>query len=183
MRSNIKDIVSGMRVSKPKFTETSLFKADRTVSNEMPEHNELIFLDSTSDNFGLTETAIIVDNESIAYLISAKSTKYNDELQVSYSSQELTLNGLFYFSKSSSEDDNWKLEVCYDKFLQESGLDCTFNEIIELFELNTEYSVYMLKFETNDSFYTLTAKDGKLKKITRKLIASTPQIKSAFFQS
>lgn len=170
----LKDIISGTRTKKANNFNMDLFKQDlemvediNSLSNTYSNIIKLDIQDNSTDRFGknISTTAIgLLDNE--AYLINIKETEYNSEQQVNASTQELTLNGFHYFTKKQEIED---IIAYMDAFLIQNKIDCSYEELLSIMELNTQFNVLQYQYETTEDKVWITADaNGHLKKITRK---------------
>lgn len=175
----LKTIISGTRTKASNNYNTDLFKSDREVIedyNQLPNmyDNFLVIKkdDNSTDRFGKdVQTQIIAsDSEDLVYIINCKETAYNNQLQVSCSTQEVTLQGFHYFTKLNEKDELLNLT---NAMLRQNKIDACFSDILGVMELNTEYNVYQYEYETEKDKVWITADiNGHLKKVTRKPIST-----------
>ena len=157
------------------------------------DYDELYLIDTDhshdrGNNSDLYETVIAIkeDDSGIAfYKLVAKTTDFNGEPQVSYSRQELSLQGFNYFTKDVS-DDTIDFEGIYNRYLKSKGYDFTIEDVHTLGEFLPEYNCTTLQFkdESDNKHYITINSHGQLSKITIKLsprkVGKINTFKSAF---
>jgi hypothetical protein len=178
----LKDIIAGQKVIKTNSYNTDLFKSDNeNITDEFTASNyeHLFIVEMTSEGENLKETIIgLADGE--AYLINARTTTYNGEPNTSITQKVMTLQGFNYFTKEMFMTDNSEviengtikeeIVTYYNQVIKNHGYEITYDDILELGELSTEYNVTILSFEDNEEnkhFLTINDK-GQLSKITVK---------------
>lgn len=189
-RFTMQDIINGQEQAKISKYNTDLFAGDREPIESFDKSAfsefHLVGADHKHDigeHDKLIETVIAIGHESDFYLITATTSSFNGELQVSFTQQEITLKGLNYFVKDTEID----FEEVYNNYLVSKGYELTVEDIKTLGELNTEFNVTTLKFKDdrdNMHYLTVNARD-QLSGVTVKLSPNevkTKQnaIKSAF---
>lgn len=189
-RFTMQDIINGQEQAKISKYNTDLFAGDREPIESFDKSAfsefHLVGADHKHDigeHDKLIETVIAIGHESDFYLITATTSSFNGELQVSFTQQEITLKGLNYFVKDTEID----FEEVYNNYLVSKGYELTVEDIKTLGELNTEFNVTTLRFKDdsdNMHYLTVNARD-QLSGVTVKLSPNevkTKQnaIKSAF---
>jgi len=190
MKFNKKAIVAGQEEAKTSNFNTDLFKSDRETLEQFDKsaYSEfwLIGADHKHDigeHDKLVETVACIGHENDFYLVTATSSSFNGETQVSYTEQPITLKGLNYFTKDADID----LTDTYNNLLASMEYDLTIDDIKTLGELNTEYNVITLKFKdesANMHYLTVNAKDQlssiTVKQSAREVKTNNSTITSAF---
>ena len=193
MKHSIKAIVQGQEQAKVNNFNTDLFVTDRSPIESLDMSAYSLFAPVSSDHQHdrgehdkLVEGAIgIIDNEF--YFITATTSSFNGETQISYTEQEITLKGLNYFTKDADID----LTEVYNNHLLDKGYEISIDDIKQMGELNTEYNCTTLKFKAEDEsmhYLTVNSKDqlsgitvrSSSKKVTK---AQNSSIPSAFGQT
>ena len=181
-----------------------LTKTTKTYTDTRFETDKVIFGDSTEQfNESIYELWIRCDNDVIAnvyksnddkqielvigtidntpYLITAIVSSYAGEQQVNYSHQELTLNGLASFAKGL--DPRLFIDI-YDNILSKYDVNdtpLTYEDLVLLAELHTDYNCSVLALEDNNRKVWLTVNaQGFFSKETIKLKDRPVNTKSAF---
>lgn len=181
---NLNDIVNGLDVVKVRSFEDTRFVGDMEWFNDLPE---LI------NEFNIVEL-LEVDNElyigsngsNEPFVIRANKNSYMGEAQISWSIQELSLQGFAYYVKYANpcKDGVESFINCINnQFLKENGIDVDVLDLAELAIYESQFNVYILNFETNDAKYWITFRSADcgfkyLSKITRKPKAVPVKIKS-----
>lgn len=145
------------------------------------DYDSLHLVDTDHSGDTLYEKVVaIIDNDF--YLLTAKTSSYNGEKQVTFTRQQLSLNGFNYFTKDIEED----FEGVYNKYLQSQGYDITLEDIKTLGEYKPELAnctILQFKDEEDNKHYLTVNQHGQLSKITKKLSGKqvkTKTTKSAF---
>ena len=174
---SFKDIKSGIRTeSHNPISENNLFKQDR----EQCELGDIMnmsryFLSSTADDNSKTDVRLCVDEEFIPYHCVVKQTKYNENLSLACTMQELNMRGLLFYANKcvemvdepmSKEDFD---EIVCNALLREYKITLTPAELQTIFEmsvLNTQYNTLAYKCETfEDKIMIVFSQNGLLKSI------------------
>ena len=171
----LKDIISGLEKVKSSINEDSRFEDDRVFFNdlsEMVEEFQLENLIGISANF---EGYIALNKDWEPFLISIRKKEYRGEIELNYSVQQLSLNGLAYFVKfivNLNNEVKSLINRSCNGFLKNEGITARAVDLAELAVLNVEYNVYILSFESNNFKYWLTFRSigdfRYLSKITKK---------------
>lgn len=182
---NLKEIANNLKqqATNPTYNK-DIFANDKEMIDindlEVFEHKYLI--DTESNENSLKETLLLV-NDNIPYLCKATTTAYNGESQTSLSVQELTYNGLQFFSTKLNNDDYETLQNFLisqsDLELAKNKIEATTEDIIKLAEYNSKYDNLSLSFKDSDKSYFITFnKSGLVRKVIIKSLESNGIIKS-----
>lgn len=181
----IKDIINGQKTKGAKAYNTDLFKNDSeniTESFDKNNYDEIMIIDTNIDTkTELIKETILGINKGDAYLINTQPSKYNDEITVSIFSKWLTLQGFNFFTKKMFEgldnafiDDEGALTLTakefYNENLKESGIDVSYDDILEMGEYNPQYKCVTLSatIEEQNLRVSMTINErGQLSKITK----------------
>jgi len=172
MSVTLKEIIKSQEAMKTNSFNTDLFAGDREpIEWDKSAYSEvhLVELDNIHDkgeHDNLKETVICIGHESDFYMITAITTSFNGEVQHKYTSQEITLSGLNYFTKGTELD----LEDVYNNYLVSKGYEITIEDILTVGELSTEFNVTTLRYkDENEAMHYLTVNSKhQLSKITVK---------------
>ncbi len=183
---NLKNVIEGLQTSKNKTYNTDLFFADaENITNDFSKSNynylELLTTDHDQKSGLPRETILAIGTEGDSYLISTHPQIFNGEVSISIFSKWMTLQGFNYFSKNSSLflDGEIQMEAVefYDNYLQEQGLDITYQDIKELAIFNPEFDCSILSFQTEEEAIHITINNkNQLSRITRKILATPPKV-------
>jgi len=182
----LKDIVTGLQTKASKSYNTDIFSADaENITNEFNKSNysylELLSTDHDQKTGLVRETILGIGHNGDAYLISTHPNLYNGEISISIFSKWLTLKGFNYFGKNSElfADGKTQIEAIefYNNQLQEEGFSFNYEDVKELAIFNSEFSCYILSFQTEEEKIHITINErGQLSKITRKPMATPPKV-------
>jgi hypothetical protein len=169
----LKDIVAGQEQAKKSNYNNDIFASDRQPLEQLDTSIYSFFLPVSSDHTHdrgehdkLVEGAVAVLDNDI-YYITATTTSYNNEVQVNFTEQELTLKGFNFLTKDCEDD----LSEVYNMHLESKGYEgLTVEDVKTLGELNTEYNCTTLRFKDEEEtmhYITVNSKD-QLSSITVK---------------
>lgn len=172
---NLQDIAQSLKVKREGGSfNKDIFKSDFSYLDDANEIREIVDMNAikvyeqTENNGSMTIKAIAPDSEyKIVYNVVIKEQPFGNEINTSVSIQELTLQGMNYLTKERLFPEDLQEE--YNIFLRESGIDAETQDLFTLAELNTEYDVFMVQFDTDEYKYWITFKgENHLTKITRR---------------
>ena len=155
-----------------------------TIEFSVSDYDLLVKVDTDHSYDILYETVVGVKYDDMTfYKITAKTEMYNGEKKITFSEQQLTLQGFNFFIKDTEIDE---LEGIYNNYLNYMGYDFTIEDVATLGEFSTEFNCTILKFRDegdNDHYITINSK-GQLSKITikqsKRKVNSKSSISSAF---
>ena len=181
----LKDVVASQNAQVAQRGEDTRFVGDyETIEFSNGDYDLLVKTDTDHQDDTLYETVIgMIDNDF--YKITAKTSSFNGEKQVSFSRQQLTLQGFNSYTKEL-DDDKIDREGIYNNYLSAQGYDFTMEDILQLGELSSEYNCTTLKFKNHqdDDVYITINSHNQLSKITVKLskrkVNSNSSMTSAF---
>ena len=183
----LKNIVDGIEVKEAKTFNTDLFKSDRETLEDFNQSDySILYLVSMDNTHGrgehdnMRETLVAVGHESDFYLVTATNSSYNGEPQVTFTQQELTLQGFIYFTKDEEID-----EEILDTYILSQGYEVTQQDIREMGEFLPDYNCIILKFKDEEGRthrLTVSGKTNRLSKITVTGLAVPVQSKETDMQ-
>ena len=168
---NIKDIANGLAIAKTKSHNTDLFSGDKTpieISDLKGMTNYVI--DETDKNSYTRVARLLSIDEDMVYLTVVTQTVYQSDRQIIATIQPLTPQGMcYYYGQAKVDEPNISLfDAFSENYLRDNyKLNVTMEDLRLIAQLNTEYDVFMIEFETSDSKYWITlSSEGLLKKVT-----------------